>query len=45
MYSSRRAKLEIIQSSIEQITSQLRDLVDTEQERYDCRSERWQESE
>lgn len=45
MSTSRRTRLEIIQSSIEQIAGHLRDLVDAEQERYDSRSECWQESE
>ena len=45
MSISRRSKLDALKSRIDDITSDLREFVDAEQERYDSRSERWQESE
>lgn len=45
MSISRRSKLDALKSRIDDITSDLREFVDAEQERYDNHSERWQESE
>ena len=45
MSISRRSKLDALKSRIDDITSDLREFVDAEQERYDSRSGRWQESE
>ena len=40
MSISRRSKLDALKSRIDDITSDLREFVDAEQERYDSRSER-----